>query len=136
MTDIFLKSKRSHIMSRIRSKNTKLDLTMRRILKKSRLSFKSYPKIYGSPDFLVGKKTVVFCDSSFWHGRNWKALKKRLAKGNNPAYWVSHISKNIKRDKAVSRKLRKEGYVVIRFWDTDVYKRPDWCVNKIKTRAK
>ena|SRR2546428_6667359 len=132
MTDIFSKSKRSRIMSRIRSKNTKLDLTMRGILKQSRLSLKTYPKIFGNPDFLVKNKIVVFCDSSFWHGRNWRKLKVKLSNGNNSAYWVSHIKKNRKRDRIVDRKLKNDGYSVVRFWDTDIYKRPDWCINEIR----
>lgn len=132
MTDIFSKSKRSHIMSRIRSKDTKLDLAMESILKSSRMSFRKYPEMFGKPDFLIRKNLVVFCDSSFWHGRNWKTLKNKLVKGNNSAYWVSHISKNRKRDKTVNKKLRKEGYSVVRFWDTDVYKRSEWCINEIR----
>lgn len=131
---MFSKSKRSQIMSKIKSKNTKLDLTMQRILKKSRLSFKAYPKIYGKPDFSVSKKVLVFCDSSFWHGRNWRKLKEKLSSGGNSEYWISHIAKNRKRDKTVNRKLKSEGYAVIRFWDTDVYKRPEWCIDEIRKR--
>ncbi|MGI0060823.1 MAG: very short patch repair endonuclease [Nitrosotalea sp.] len=134
MSDIFSKSKRSHIMSRIRSKDTKLDLAMESILKSSKLTFKKYPKMFGKPDFLIRKKLAVFCDSSFWHGRNWKALKNKLEEGNNSTYWVSHIARNRKRDKTVNRKLKTEGYSVIRFWDTDVYKRPDWCIDEIRKR--
>jgi len=132
MADVFSKSKRSEIMRKIRSKNTKLDRSMAKVLKKSRLSFKQYPKIFGNPDFLVKNQIAVFCDSSFWHGREWKRLKQKLAKGYNSKYWVSHIAKNRKRDQTVNRRLRKEGYVVVRFWDSDVYKRPDWCLNEIK----
>jgi len=121
-------------MSRIRSKGTKLDLKMKKILEEENLSFKQYPNIFGTPDFLVKNRMTVFCDSSFWHGRNWRKLRKKLSNGNNSKYWVSHIAKNRKRDQTVNRRLRKEGYVVVRFWDSDVYKRPDWCVDEIKKR--
>ena len=119
-------------MRKIRSKGTRLDLTMKILLRKSHFSFRSYPKIYGNPDFMVGGKIIVFCDGSFWHGRHWKKMKQKLENGNNSEYWVSHIEKNKKRDRKVNRKLRESGYSVIRFWDTDVYKRPEWCVKEIR----
>lgn len=136
MTDIFTASKRSEIMSKIKSKNTKLDRSMAKLLKNSHMQFRQYPKIFGRPDFLVKNEIAVFCDGSFWHGRDWQKLKRKLERGNNPEYWVSHISKNRKRDQAVNRRLRKDGYDIIRFWDIDVYKRPDWCINKIKKTLK
>ena len=74
---------------------------------------------------------LLFCDSSFWHGRDWKKLKARLEAGNNPEYWVKHIDDNRKRDRKVNRELRKRGHAVLRFWDTDIRKRPGWCVERI-----
>ncbi|WP_255347578.1 DUF559 domain-containing protein [Candidatus Nitrosotenuis chungbukensis] len=133
---MFSKKKRSEIMSKIKSKNTKLDCSMAKILTKSHFTFRQYPKIFGNPDFVVKKKVVVFCDSSFWHGRNWRKLKQKLSRGNNPQYWVSHIAKNKKRDKMVNKKMRNDGYIVVRFWDTDVYKRPEWCIDEIKKALK
>jgi DNA mismatch endonuclease (patch repair protein) len=119
-------------MSRIRSKNTRLDKTMRVILRKARIPFKMYPKIFGKPDFLVGEKVVIFCDSSFWHGRNWNKLRPQLQKGSNASYWVKHIAGNIARDKTVTCVLKRSGYKVLRFWDTDVYARPQTCLRKLK----
>jgi DNA mismatch endonuclease (patch repair protein) len=121
-------------MSKIRSKNTKLDLYMETILRNNGITFKKYPRMLGNPDFLIRKNLVIFCDSSFWHGKNWKTLKKKLAKGNNSEYWINHISKNRKRDGIVSRKLKRDGYTVVRVWDNQVYKRPDLCIAKIKKK--
>lgn len=134
MADIFTKSKRSEVMSKIRSKNTKLDRAMAGILEKSGIPFKQYPRIFGNPDFLVRNKMAVFCDGSFWHGRNWSKLRIKLEQGNNSDYWISHISKNRRRDQTVNRKLRNEGFVVVRFWDTDIFKRPEWCIKEIRKR--
>ena len=53
--------------------------------------------MYGSPDFIVESRLLLFCDGSFWHGRDWKKLKARLAAGNDPNYWVRHIDSNRKR---------------------------------------
>ena len=130
--DVFSRKKRSEIMSHIRSKYTKLDLVMANTLKKGRFAFTMYPKVVGNPDFLVEKKVAVFCDSSFWHGRNWRTLKKRLREGNNAQYWVGHIQANKKRDRYVTSTLAKLGYTVIRFWDDEIVRDPELCIYKIR----
>jgi len=119
-------------MSKIRSKNTKLDLAMKKILKNEKIEFEMYPKIFGKPDFLVKPNIAIFCDSSFWHGRKWKLLKERLSKGNNKEYWISHIDKNKKRDKVVTKQLKKMGFAVLRFWDDEVFKKSEICILEIK----
>ncbi len=118
-------------MSRIRSKNTSLDLAMRGLLRNARLRFRSYPKIFGNPDFLVGNDIAVFCDSSFWHGREWNRLKSQLEHGSRASYWISHISGNRKRDRFVTHSLQKAGYKVVRFWDSDISARPEDCIRKL-----
>lgn len=132
MADMFTKEKRSEVMSRIRSKNTGLEKEAKRMLGKHGIRYRSHPKLYGSPDFVLEGRLLLFCDGSFWHGRDWKKLKTRLASGNNPKYWVKHIGNNRKRDREVNRVLRERGYVVLRLWDADIKKRPEWCVSKIR----
>jgi DNA mismatch endonuclease (patch repair protein) len=129
MTDIFTKEKRSEIMSKIKSKGTKIELRMMNALETNDLKFECQPKIFGKPDFLVHPNIVVFCDSSFWHGRDWKNLKPQLKEG----YWQEHIKKNRKRDRAVNTQLKKKGYVVLRFWDDQIDKRIERCIKRIET---
>jgi DNA mismatch endonuclease (patch repair protein) len=131
--DKFSKKKRSEIMSKIRGKNTKLDLAMKSLLRTARIEFVMYPRIFGNPDFLVGDRLAIFCDSSFWHGRNWTRLRAQLRNGSNPKYWIGHIASNRRRDRFVNASLKKEGYVVLRFWDEKIYKRGTECVVRIKT---
>jgi DNA mismatch endonuclease (patch repair protein) len=128
---MFSKTKRSEIMSRIRSKNTLLDLAMKTVLRNAGIKFKMYPNITGNPDFLIGKRLVVFCDSAFWHGRNWNKLRARLERGSNASYWVTHILENRRRDRWVNTELKRLGYVVLRFWDEEVYNRPGTCLKTI-----
>lgn len=128
MPDIFSKEKRSKIMSGIRSKGSRIEAEMMKALEKSNIRSEYQPKILGRPDFLIYPNIVVFCDSSFWHGRNWKKLKPQLKEG----YWQEHIEKNRERDKMVNAGLRKAGYVVLRFWDTQIEKDVDSCIEKIK----
>jgi len=121
-------------MSKIRSKNTGLEKHARKILRKNRIKFRMHPTLYGKPDFLIENKIVLFCDSSFWHGRNWKKLKKKLENGNNPKYWVNHIQKNRTRDKKVTKELIQLGYIVLRFWDKDIFKKSEWCIEEIRKK--
>ena len=128
MPDMFTKEKRSEIMSKIKSKGTKIEMTMKKALEKSELEFEYQPKIFGKPDFLVHPNVALFCDSSFWHGRNWEKLKPKLKQG----YWHEHIANNIKRDKIVNLKLKQDGYLVLRFWDTQIEKDIESCITIIK----
>ena len=132
MTDIFSKEKRSAIMQSIKCRGTKLELDTAKLLRRAKLKYRSHPKIFGSPDFIVEDRLLLFCDGSFWHGRDWKKLKERLLAGNNSGYWVKHIESNRKRDKKVNMMLSEQGQAVLRLWDEDVKKRPEWCVEKIK----
>ena len=133
MTDVFTKEKRSEVMRAIKGKGTKLELGTAKMLRRAKIRYRSHPKAFGSPDFIVEGRLLLFCDGSFWHGRRWKKLKVRLEASNNPDYWVKHIESNRKRDRKVNRILRKNGQLFLRLWDTDVKKRPKWCVEKIKT---
>lgn len=131
VTDVFAKEKRSEIMSRIRSKNTGLEAEAGRMLREHRIRYRSHPRMYGSPDFLVEERLALFCDSSFWHGRSWKKLRQKLLAGDNSDYWIAHIASNRKRDRKVNRVLKANEQPFLRLWDTDVKKRPKWCANRI-----
>ena len=126
MTDIFSKEKRSWVMSRIRGRDTKIEMTVKNILHSNKLPFVQHPKMYGNPDFLVGTRTLVFCDGDFWHGYQYDKKKKPSKK-----FWRDKIERNMWRDRYISRKLRRDGYSVIRLWEHDIEKRPDMCLNKI-----
>jgi len=126
MTDIFSKEKRSLVMSKIRGKNTKIEIITRTLFRSSKIKFIQHPKIYGNPDFLVGKKTIVFCDGDFWHGYNYGTKKKPRKK-----FWKDKIEGNMRRDKRITRKLRRDGYSVIRLWEHDIEKRPLVCLNRV-----
>lgn len=60
---------------------------------------KNYKKLPGSPDIVLTKyKIAIFCDSEFFHGKDWEILKLRLEKGKNPDYWIKKIERNRTRD--------------------------------------
>jgi DNA mismatch endonuclease, patch repair protein len=129
MPDVFTVEKRSEIMSKIRSKGTKIELKMQEALARRNIENLYQPVVFGKPDFLVPPKVLIFCDSSFWHGRDWKRLKWKLKEG----YWREHIENNRKRDKKVTAELEKQGYIVLRFWDKEIEKNIDKCVDAIES---
>ena len=113
-------------MSRIKGKNTKIDLKIKAILQNMGFPYEMYPKMFGNPDFILKKqKIAIFCDGDFWHGYDYKK-KKSLKK-----FWRDKIERNMKRDRTVTRKLRKEGWSVIRLWEHNIDKRMDKCIDRI-----
>lgn len=135
MADIFTKEKRSHVMSLIKGKETKLEAKAWPLLKELGLNLRKYPKgIFGRPDAAnKSKKIAVFIDGEFWHGRNWKKNKGRIK--TNAKFWTEKIERNIRRDALVNRTLRKQGWKVIRIWETDLQKRrQDKTLEKLRKR--
>ena len=127
MTDIFTPEKRSWVMSRIRSKDTKIEKKVASLLRKNKIHYRRHPKLFGSPDFVVEKKILLFCDGDFWHGYQYDKKKKPQKK-----FWRKKIECNMARDKKVSRKLRRDGWSVVRLWEHDIKTSPDKCVRKIQ----
>lgn len=127
MPDVFTKEQRSQVMARIKSKGSKIEMKMKKALDENKIGYEYQPKLFGKPDFLIKPNIALFCDSSFWHGRNWNKLRTQLKEG----YWQDHILANRKRDAMVGKTLKKQGYIVLRFWDDEIQKKIDVCIKKI-----
>src|SRR5690606_35687296 len=114
---------RSKTMASIKCKDTKAELALRKALSRLGLRYRLHKKgLPGRPDVVFPSvKLAVFCDGDFWHGRNWQERKKRPFRVRS-AYWLNKIETNIARDKRNNRALRKEGWAVIRMWETDILK--------------
>ena len=112
MADMFNKSKRSEIMSRIRSKNTVAELIIFRYLRQNKVYFqKHYNRAHGKPDVaLPRKKKAVFIDGDFWHGRKYVQTTTRLPK----EYWQEKIKGNVVRDNKNRKLLKKEVWTMLR----------------------
>lgn len=86
----------------------------------------------GKPDLVFARERIaVFCDGDFWHGRNWARRKKSLSAGQNAEYWVAKIVSNRARDRRVRGLLEKEGWRVIRLWETDIHRDPWIPANRV-----
>lgn len=121
-------------MSRIRSKDTSIELALRKALWAKGYRYrKNYKELPGSPDIVLTKyRIAIFCDSEFFHGKDWDVLKPRLESGNNPEYWIKKIGRNIERDREKDLMLKYEGWTVIRFWGKDILKKTDECIAVIE----
>ena len=127
-------SQRHKNMSRIRSKDTSIELILRKALWHHGIRYrKNYKKLPGTPDIAITKyRIAIFCDSEFFHGKDWEKLQLRLANGSNSSYWLKKISRNMERDQDVERTLRSREWTVIRFWGDDIKKNTQDCVRVIE----
>ncbi|MBU1122558.1 MAG: very short patch repair endonuclease [Candidatus Omnitrophota bacterium] len=128
--DKISKKKRSFLMSKIRSKNTKFEEDFINLLKKSiRKKIRTHvANIKGKPDIVFDRaKICVFLDSDFWHGwqyPRWKHLLK-------DDFWRTKIERNRARDKKTTNYLRRNGWRVIRIWEHSIKYDPKSRVNRI-----
>lgn len=123
-------------MSAVRSKGSKIEKQLGSALWTAGVRYRKHYPIIGKPDFaLPGYKIAIFCDSNFWHGKNWGEARKSEFRKNRK-FWISKIERNRERDREVNQALEKEGWKVIRFWEDEIKKKADWCVNKVLKEMK
>ncbi|MBU1777974.1 MAG: very short patch repair endonuclease [Gammaproteobacteria bacterium] len=123
---------RSENMRRIKSKDTTIEIILRKELWKRGLRYqKNVKDIFGKPDIVFkGKKVVIFVDSEFWHGK--QLLEGKYIPKTNTEFWVKKITRNIERDKEVNEKLKSEGWIVLRFWEMDIRKQVSACADTVE----
>ena len=121
-------------MSGVHSEKTNIEVKLRKALWKKGYRYrKNVKELPGKPDIVLIKyKIAIFCDSEFWHGKDWEVLKPKLEKGSNPDFWVNKIERNRQRDSRINKELLFLGWTVIRFWGTDILKKTDECIEVIE----
>ena len=119
-------------MQAIKNKDSKIEQLLRKELWRRGIRYrKNVNTIFGHPDIaFLGKRVAVFCDSEFWHGYDWE--KKRNEIKTRREFWIPKIERNIERDKEVTEHLRKEGWIVIRFWGKEIKSDVGKCANAIE----
>jgi len=122
---------RSRIMSRITKRWSRIDRKIHGILKAAKIRHKMYPEMFGSPDVLVPPNTLLFLDGCFWHccPKCFRPPKSRLG------YWGPKLAGNKRRDANVCRSLRKQGWIVVRFWEHEITARPDKILTRLRKLA-
>lgn len=85
--------------------------------------------VFGKPDFVFSSARVaLFVDGCFWHRCPLHSTQPK----SNSIFWDEKLSRNVSRDKRVNRRLRKEGWIVVRIWEHDLVKRFPVCILKIE----
>jgi len=119
-------------MSRVKARGTSIEKIMSRALwdAGARGYRKNQRGVLGTPDFCwKSRQIAIFCDSSFWHGYDWKNAKLQIKVRKK--FWLKKIEDNIKRDRRVSICLKKEGWYVFRFWDFEIERNSQKCAQRV-----
>jgi DNA mismatch endonuclease (patch repair protein) len=124
-------SERSELMRRIRSKDTRPEKALRKLLWNAGIRYrKNVGKLPGTPDLVILKHRIaIFIDGEFWHGYNWSEKKPKIK--SNQEYWIPKIERNIVRDRESAQKLEYLGYKVIRFWQHEIEQNPAMCYLRV-----
>lgn len=134
--DKLTKEQRRKNMQAVKSKGSKIEQLLGKELWKRGYRYRKNNKtVFGNPDFTFKKlKIAIFCDSEFWHGKNWENRKEDHK--TNVKFWHQKIERNIERDKEVNVELLKNGWIIIRFWGKEIEKDLLSCIDKIEEKIK
>ena len=128
MTDVLTPEQRRRCMSRIKSRNTTPELALRKRLWAAGFRFRLKYPVTGKPDLVfVGARIAVFVDGCFWHGC---PVHGQIPK-TNTEFWSAKIARNQARDRTVNEILASEGWTVLRFWQHEIKRDMDVCVQTI-----
>lgn len=119
-------------MSRIRGRDTKVELAVRKELHRRGYRFRvNAAWLAGKPDVVFTKiRLAIFIDGDFWHGWKFDQWSHKLA-----PYWREKIAGNRARDLRHMARLRREGWTVMRIWEHDVDKNCERCIERIEMKV-
>lgn len=133
MPDNLTPEQRSYCMSRIRGKDTQLEVRVRSSLHRNGLRFRKHMNgLPGRPDIVFTKARVaVFIDGDFWHGYQFPAWEERVSD-----FWKKKITRTRERDVETSRRLRELGWVVLRIWQHEIEDDFGGCISRVMSVLK
>jgi len=129
--DVLTPEQRSHTMSRIRSKDTKPEMLVRRHLHALGFRFRLHStKLPGHPDIVLPKwHTVIFVNGCFWHRH--EGCKATSTPKSNVEFWNAKFERNVARDRKEHAALEAAGWHVIVLWECEVKEKLSTIVNRI-----
>lgn len=121
---------RSKIMSRIKGKDTKIEVILRKALWHKGIRYRKNYRIQDCRvDIAITKyKIAVFCDGDFWHGKDFQEGNIK----NNTKFWEQKIKRNQERDLQNTIALRDAGWTVLRFWESEIVGDINKCVSIVE----
>ena len=128
--DKLTKEQRHKNMQAIRSRDTRIEILLRKALWHEGIRYrKNYKVCSCHPDIVITKyRIAVFCDGEFWHGKSLE----RYDVATNVKFWHEKIKRNVERDLENTIELRDNGWIVLGFWETEIKKHLDDCVAEVK----
>lgn len=121
--DVMTKSQRHLNMQHIRGKDSKPEIILRQALWKKGIRYrKNYKRLPGCPDIVLTRyKIAIFVDGDFWHARGYQDNPGSQI-NTNKSFWQQKLTRNVERDKEVNDRLTQMGWLVLRFWESDICK--------------
>lgn len=119
-------------MQHIRASDTKPEKLLRLALWRRGIRYrKNLRSLTGTPDIVLTRyRIAIFVDGDFWHARGHQSAPGEQI-GTNVPYWRKKLARNVERDKEVNDALTSEGWLVLRFWETDIKKDIDSCIETV-----
>ena len=118
--DTFSKAERSAIMRRVRGKDTRPEMAVRRMVHRLGFRYRLHRgDLPGKPDLAFpGRRKVIFVHGCYWHGHSCRAGRNRPS--SNTKYWIAKLDRNKARDAANRRRLRRLGWGVLAVWECEL----------------
>ena len=128
--DVLTKEQRHKSMSHIRSKDTKPEILLRKALWHHGFRYrKNYRVLPGTPDVALTRYHIaIFVDGDFWHAKGHQDNPSEQI-ATNKEYWQKKLARNVERDRAVEEELTETGWLVLRFWESDIKKNLQQCID-------
>ena len=123
------REQRSRNMSRIRSKNTRPEIIVRKYLFSRGFRYKINYNITGRPDIVFPKKKLaIFIHGCFWHlhGCKYSTMPK-----TNKQFWENKLNRNKSRDKIVESRLSDDGWKIYKVWECELKDNRENCLKRL-----
>lgn len=135
MADFMTPKQRSDCMSRVRGKDTRPELALRKRLWAEGFRFRLHSKLPGKPDIVLPKyKTVIFVHGCFWH--HHEGCPKSKLPETRKEFWTDKIASNVRRDNGNHESLTKLGWQVIVAWECEIKNNAQKVLDDILTLLK
>ena len=130
--DVLTRKQRHKSMIGNKGNDTKPEILLRKALWHRGIRYrKNWRKLTGCPDIvLTRQKIAIFVDGDFWHARGYQDRPGSQIE-TNQSYWQKKLARNVERDIEVNDQLTEQGWLVLRFWESDIKKDLDSVLAEI-----
>ena len=130
--DVLTRKQRHKSMIGNKGNDTKPEILLRKAFWHRGIRYrKNWRKLTGCPDIvLTRQKIAIFVDGDFWHARGYQDRPGSQI-DTNQSYWQKKLARNVERDREVNDQLTEQGWLVLRFWESDIKKDLDSVLAEI-----